>query len=91
LSFNLRRPFYGCVLNYFYVHLKIAFETNEFNTQGYSFISNPNLCLFYESIEAISGVLFMTSQMIYANQLGTISTVTSIQGLISATFFGLGE
>ena len=29
--------------------------------------------------------------MIYATQLGTTSTVTSIQGLISATYFGLGR
>ncbi|EFX61912.1 hypothetical protein DAPPUDRAFT_302678 [Daphnia pulex] len=57
---------------------------------GYSYITNPNLCLVYESMEAINGALSLTSFMIYATQLGTTSTATSIQGLISATYFGLG-
>ncbi|EFX88451.1 hypothetical protein DAPPUDRAFT_311258 [Daphnia pulex] len=59
-------------------------------TQGYSYIYNPNLCLVYEAMEAITGILPMTSFMIYATQLGTTSTATSIQGLISATYIGLG-
>jgi hypothetical protein len=62
----------------------------ESDTQGYSYITDPNLCLVYESIEANNGALSLTSFMIYATQLGTTSTATSIQGLISATYFGLG-
>jgi hypothetical protein len=49
------------------------------------------LCLVYEAMEAITGILPMTSFMIYATQLGTTSTATSIQGLISATYIGLGQ
>jgi hypothetical protein len=64
---------------------------NECKTQGYSYIYNPNLCLVYEAMEAITGILPMTSFMIYATQLGTTSTATSIQGLISATYIGLGQ
>ncbi|KAI9562762.1 hypothetical protein GHT06_010216 [Daphnia sinensis] len=57
---------------------------------GYSYISMPSLCLVYESIEAVTGTLAMTTLMIYGARLGTTSTVASIQGLISATYFGLG-
>jgi hypothetical protein len=60
-------------------------------TQGYSYITDPKMCLVYESIEAISGTLTLISQMVYATQLGTTSTVTSIQGLISTVYFGLGK
>ncbi|XP_046451303.1 uncharacterized protein LOC124199517 isoform X3 [Daphnia pulex] len=58
---------------------------------GYSYITDPKMCLVYESIEAISGTLTLISQMVYATQLGTTSTVTSIQGLISTVYFGLGS
>ncbi|XP_057367450.1 uncharacterized protein LOC130688483 [Daphnia carinata] len=57
---------------------------------GYSYISIPSLCLLYQSLEAITGTLAMTTVIIYGSQLGTTSTVASIQGLISATYFGLG-
>ncbi|XP_057367699.1 uncharacterized protein LOC130688706 [Daphnia carinata] len=57
---------------------------------GYSYISMPSLCLVYESIEAVTGTLAMTTLMIYGSRLGTTSTVASIQGLISAAYFGLG-
>ncbi|KAK4025501.1 hypothetical protein OUZ56_014565 [Daphnia magna] len=57
---------------------------------GYSYISMPSLCLVYESLEAITGPLAMTTLVIYVSKLGTTSTMASIQGLISAIYFGLG-
>lgn len=50
----------------------------------------PSLCLVYESLEAITGPLAMTTLVIYVSKLGTTSTMASIQGLISAIYFGLG-
>ena len=48
------------------------------------------LCLLFEPMEAITITFARTSMIVYANQLGTTSTVASIQGLLSGITFGLG-
>ena len=52
---------------------------------------NPHLCLLFESLDAISWNFARTSHVAYANQLGTTSTVASIQGLLGGLTFGLGK
>ncbi len=58
---------------------------------GYSYLHNPHLCLLFESMDAISWNFARTSHVAYANQLGTTSTVASIQGLLGGLTFGLGK
>lgn len=58
---------------------------------GYSYITDPNWCLLLESIEAITGTLTITSIMNYAAQLGTKSTLASVQGCIATSYYGLGK
>ena len=48
------------------------------------------LCLLFEPMEAIATSFARTSMIVYANQLGTTSTVASIQGLLSGIIVGLG-
>jgi hypothetical protein len=57
----------------------------------YSYSHNPHLCLLFESLDAISWNFARTSYVAYANQLGTTSTVASIQGLLGGLTFGLGK
>ena len=45
----------------------------------------------FESLDAISWNFARTSYVAYANQLGTTSTVASIQGLLGGLTFGLGK
>jgi hypothetical protein len=42
-------------------------------------------------MEAIASTFLRTSLITYANQLGTTSTVASIQGLLSGVTYGLGQ
>jgi hypothetical protein len=58
--------------------------------KGYSYLFNPMLCLLFEPMEAIATSFARTSMIVYANQLGTTSTVASIQGLLSGIIVGLG-
>jgi hypothetical protein len=58
--------------------------------EGYSFLYDPNLCLLFEPMEAISSTLIRTALITYANELGTTTNVASIQGLLSGITFGLG-
>jgi len=58
---------------------------------GYSYIDDPYLCLVYEVMESVTTALMVTSMMAYAAQLGTTTTVATIQGLICAFYYGLGR
>lgn len=49
------------------------------------------MCLFYEFMEAFCGTLAMTAIVTYSVKLGTKSTLATIQGLIGAIYFGLGQ
>ncbi len=60
-----------------------------FPSIGYSYLQDPLLCLLLESLEAITWNFARISHVAYANELGTKLTVASIQGLLSATTFGL--
>lgn len=68
----------------------LCFAVNVIRLIGYSYLHDPQLCLFFESLDAISWNFARTSHVAYANQLGTTSTVASIQGLLGGITFGLG-
>ena len=53
-------------------------------------MQDPLLCLLLEALEAITWNFARISHVSYANELGRILTVASIQGLLSAITFGLG-
>lgn len=54
-------------------------------------MNDPNLCLLLESAEAVTLTLMMTSIVSYGAQLATKTTLASVQGLISAIQYGLGQ
>jgi len=58
---------------------------------GYSYIRNPYLSLIYELMESITNALMLTSIMVYSIQLSTPTTLTTVQGLIGAAYFGMGR
>ena len=58
---------------------------------GYSFIQDPYYCLVYEVMESITTALMVTSMMAYAAQLGTTTTLATIQGLIFTAYYGIGR
>ena len=58
---------------------------------GYSYIENPYMCLVYEVMESVTTALMVTSSMAYAAQLGTTTTLATIQGLFGAAHYGLGR
>ncbi|XP_046450998.1 uncharacterized protein LOC124199271 isoform X1 [Daphnia pulex] len=70
--------------------ITICFGAGMIRFIGYSFLSDPNLCLLFEPMEAISSTLIRTALITYANELGTTTNVASIQGLLSGITFGLG-
>ncbi|XP_046651657.1 uncharacterized protein LOC124342637 [Daphnia pulicaria] len=70
--------------------ITICFGAGMIRFIGYSFLYDPNLCLLFEPMEAISSTLIRTALITYANELGTTTNVASIQGLLSGITFGLG-
>jgi len=49
------------------------------------------MCLVYEVMEAVTTALMTTSMVAYSAELGTTTTLATIQGLIGATYYGLGK
>ena len=58
---------------------------------GYSFITEPSMCLIFEAMEAVTAALMTTSAIAYATQLSTSTTMTTVLGIINTTYYGLGE
>jgi len=47
--------------------------------------------LIYEVMEAFTTALMTTSNVAYSSQLGSSTTIATIQGLIGATYHGMGR
>ena len=63
-----------------------------FPSIGYAYIEDPYMSLLYEVLESITTALMFTSMMSYAAELSPIhSTVTTVQGLIGAIYWGMGR
>lgn len=58
---------------------------------GYSLIYNPWLCLVFEAMESITFSLSFTAAVTYAARLSTVTTDTSIQGMLGGLYYGVGK
>ncbi|KAF5275349.1 hypothetical protein FQR65_LT04177 [Abscondita terminalis] len=58
---------------------------------GYSLIYNPWLCLIFEAMESITSSLTVTAVVTYGAKLSTVTTDSSIQGLLGCLYFGVGK
>ncbi|KAJ3639836.1 hypothetical protein Zmor_003172 [Zophobas morio] len=58
---------------------------------GYSVIYNPWLCLVFEAMESITFGLSFTAAVTYAAKLSTVTTDTTIQGLLGGLYFAVGK
>ena len=58
---------------------------------GYSYLTMPYMCLVYEVMESITSALMLTSMFAYAAQLSSTTTLTTVQGVFGAAYFGLGR
>lgn len=58
---------------------------------GYSVIYNPWLCLIFEAMESITFSLSFTAAVTYAAKLSTVTTDTSIQGMLGGVYYGVGK
>lgn len=58
---------------------------------GYSVINNPWLCLIFEAMESITFGLSFTAAVTYAAKLSTVTTDTSIQGMLGGLYYGVGK
>lgn len=51
----------------------------------------PYMCLVYEVMESITSTIMLTSMLAYAAQLSSTTTLTTVQGLFGAAYWGLGR
>lgn len=58
---------------------------------GYSLIYNPWFCLIFEAMESITSSLTFTAAVTYTAKLSTITTDSSIQGLLGGLYYGVGK
>lgn len=58
---------------------------------GYSYLTMPYMCLVYEVMESITSTIMLTSMLAYAAQLSSTTTLTTVQGLFGAAYWGLGR
>ncbi|KAL6420553.1 hypothetical protein ACFW04_014879 [Cataglyphis niger] len=58
---------------------------------GYSLIYDPWLTLIFEALESVTSSLSFTAAVTYAAKLSTISTDSSIQGLLGGVYYGVGK
>lgn len=58
---------------------------------GYSVINHPWLCLIFEAMESITFGLSFTAAVTYAAKLSTVTTDTSIQGMLGGLYYGVGK
>ncbi|KAF5300957.1 hypothetical protein FQA39_LY10927 [Lamprigera yunnana] len=69
----------------------IGFVFYSIRLLGYSLIYNPWFCLIFEAMESITTSLTVTAVVTYAAKLSTVTTDTSIQGLLGGLYFGVGK
>ncbi|CAH1964467.1 unnamed protein product [Acanthoscelides obtectus] len=58
---------------------------------GYSLLYNPWLCLVFEAMESITFGLSFTAAVTYAARLSTVTTDTTIQGVLGGLYYGVGK
>lgn len=58
---------------------------------GYSLIYNPWHCLIFEAMESVTSSLSFTAAVTYAAKLSSITTDTSIQGMLGGLYYGVGK
>lgn len=58
---------------------------------GYSLIYNPWLCLIFEAMESVTMGLCFTASVTYAAKLSSITTDSTIQGMLGGLYFGVGK
>ena len=68
----------------------IGFAVYTIRLVGYSYVNEPYMCLIYEAMEAITTSLMTTSAIAYSAQLGTTTTLATIQGVIGGAYYGVG-
>lgn len=51
---------------------------------------NPWFSLLYEALESVTASLSITAAITYAAKLSTVSTDSSIQGLLGGLYYGVG-
>ncbi|KAF2883909.1 hypothetical protein ILUMI_22294 [Ignelater luminosus] len=71
--------------------LFIGFVFYAIRLLGYSLIYDPWLCLIFEAMESITSSLSFTAAVTYAAKLSTITTDTSIQGMLGGLYYGVGK
>ena len=60
------------------------------SSTAYSYLRDFHLSLVYEMLPSISTTLMITSAMTYSVHLSSPKTLTTLQGLIGASYYGLG-
>uniref|UniRef100_A0A0A9W421 Major facilitator superfamily domain-containing protein 6-A n=1 Tax=Lygus hesperus TaxID=30085 RepID=A0A0A9W421_LYGHE len=71
--------------------LFIGFVFYAIRLLGYSLIYNPWMCLPFEAMESITSSLSFTAAVTYAAKLSTMTTDSSVQGLLGGLYFGVGK
>lgn len=71
--------------------LFIGFVFYAIRLLGYSLIYNPWMCLIFEAMESVTSSLSFTAAVTYAAKLSTMTTDSSIQGLLGGLYFGVGK
>ncbi|VEN58323.1 unnamed protein product [Callosobruchus maculatus] len=69
----------------------IGFIFYAIRLMGYSLLYNPWLCLVFEAMESITFGLSFTAAVTYAAKLSTVTTDTSIQGMLGGLYYGVGK
>ncbi|XP_014276523.1 uncharacterized protein [Halyomorpha halys] len=71
--------------------LFIGFVFYAIRLLGYSLIYNPWMCLIFEAMESVTSSLSFTAAVTYAAKLSTMTTDSSVQGLLGGIYFGVGK
>ncbi|GLV43083.1 uncharacterized protein CBL_14239 [Carabus blaptoides fortunei] len=58
---------------------------------GYSIIYNPWHCLIFEAMESVTSSLSFTAAVTYAAKLSSVTTDSSIQGMLGGIYYGVGK
>ncbi|XP_017782845.1 PREDICTED: uncharacterized protein LOC108567096 [Nicrophorus vespilloides] len=69
----------------------IGFLTYAVRLFGYSIIYNPWLSLIFEALECLTHSLCFTAAVTYAARLSSVTTDTTIQGILGGLFYGVGK
>lgn len=69
----------------------IGFLAYAVRLYGYSIIYNPWYSLIFEAMECLTHSLCFTALITYAAKLSSVTTDTTIQGIIGGLFYGVGK